>query len=441
MALIFPYHIEGHKKQRMVWRSEARFIDLLCGRRGGKDWIAARKAIKNCYKDLKDGKGDKGWNMDYDLPRLLYWAVAPTYRIGKVQRKEILRFALKNNLLIKEERGAGRIWLRGGILWEFKSAEKPETLVAEGLNGLYVTETARLKRATWNDNLRPTLSDQRGWAIFATTPLGNNWYIQDIRKVAEDTNNKEWEAYYWPTSDNIKCPGLAEEVELARKTMPVKYFARNYLASIDAFQGQVYEEFTSKVHIVDKLPDRSKFKFIFGGIDWGYTHKGVILICGLTFDDNIYILEEVAQNRTTVTSRDDSQQTWVKIALRLQTKYSVELFFAGPDEPEHIEEMRREGVRIVAANNAVGAGIQCVSVLHHVDNNNQTRLKIHRDCTELIMNFQSYKWKEQKDGEESEQPEKVNDDAADALRYAVYTAYKRRWFEYNLNKAEERGDD
>jgi len=437
--IIFPATIDGHDKQEQVWRDKHRFIDILAGRRGGKDWICARVAVKRAYQDLVDGKGYKDWSIESGIPRLLYWCVAPDYSINKVQQKEILKIALPAGLVIKNELKSKppRLWLKGGILFEFKSAEHPDKLVAEGLNGIYVTETARLKPTVWNDNLRPTLSDNQGWGLFATTPLGYNWYADQIRKVAVEGeyHDNEWKAYYWKTIDNTKKPGLVEEVEKAKATMPAKYFCRNYEASLDAFQGQIYDGFDYNVHVDDIKFERDKYKIVVGGIDWGYTHRGVIVVAGITTDDNVHVLVDMAESRIPVVSRDDSADDWCKRALRLQEEYDVEMFYAGPDQPESIDQMAYEGVRVQKANNSVMEGIQAVSTLMTIDDNGHTRLRIDKNCTNLIQNIRAQRWIQQKDGDESEKPEKINDDSNDALRYAIYSA--GHWFDHGFEDRVE----
>jgi phage terminase large subunit len=44
---------------------------------------------------------------------------------------------------------------------------------------------------------------------------------------------------------------------------------------------------------------------------------------------------------------------------------------------------------------------------------------VDKSCKELIANFQAYRWAEDKDGNNKEEPLKENDDAVDALRYAI----------------------
>ncbi len=48
-------------------------------------------------------------------------------------------------------------------------------------------------------------------------------------------------------------------------------------------------------------------------------------------------------------------------------------------------------------------------------------LFITRRSTNIIKEIKSYKWKTDKDGKVLDEPVKFNDDAMDAMRYAIYT--------------------
>lgn len=53
-----------------------------------------------------------------------------------------------------------------------KSADRPESLVGDGIDCLIIEEAAKIRKIVWEQYLRPTLSDREGWALFTTTPEG-----------------------------------------------------------------------------------------------------------------------------------------------------------------------------------------------------------------------------------------------------------------------------
>ena len=445
----FPRTIKGHAFQQRVWVDEHRFIIIEAGRRGGKTNINGKKKVKRIYQDfIKIGKGVRAQNprpsVKKQLPRLLYWAIAPTYSLNMAQWKIILSF-VPDALVQKIDTAKSKIWLYPEICIEFKSADKPKNLVSEGLNGLWITETARIKRDAWNDNLRPCLSDYLGWMLSDTTPLGDNWYVDDIADYANPNSDKyddEWKFYTWHTKDNTMLPGIDKEVEKARKTMPKKLFQRNYEASREAFEGQIYDEFLEEIHVKDFEFVPERYMVIVGGQDWGYVHKGSLVIVGITHDLCVDVIAEIALSKIPVSKPSDeySGQTWVELAKMEYTKwtfiydekeYPIEFIFCGPDEPEHIDTYAENDLPAIKANNSVKPGIEWIQIIMHPDENHHSRFRVHPRCTNLIQNLKTQRWKQDKEGEDSEVPEKgsgENDfDSNDALRYALYSA-KDRYF-------------
>jgi hypothetical protein len=57
-----------------------------------------------------------------------------------------------------------------GTRLEVRSADHPELLVGEALDGAIISEAAKQKKETWERFIRPSLADRRGWASFPTTP-------------------------------------------------------------------------------------------------------------------------------------------------------------------------------------------------------------------------------------------------------------------------------
>jgi hypothetical protein len=435
----FKPRIGGHPKQEIVWSSEAKEITLLWGRRCGKDWIASKKAIKNTYQDFQSGKHQNpNPSLKNKVPRLHYWALAPTYSLSKVQIAYFLSYLDPRLLQRPFNWGSNELWLYPEILWEFKSAHIPDNLVATGLNGGYITETARLKPTVYNDNFRPCLSDKQGWCIDTTTPTGALWFVQQIWNQTiptSDNYNPDRLGIHAVTAENTCVDGLVEEVEKQRKVMPHKYFVRNYEAKLDAFFGQIYDDFQEDIHVQEFDFIRERYKVIIGGQDWGYTHKGVLITIGITNDDSVDVIAEVAKSKLPVCKPSDDYvgETWISEAKAQNEIYGYEMIYAGPDEPEHIDAYQCAGLYCDKANNSVTPGILFVSTIMKVDENNKSRLRIHPSCKNLIENMKYQKWKQDPSGEDSEVPEKINDDSNDALRYALYSA--KHWFDLSLNIA------
>jgi hypothetical protein len=226
--LFANYH--PHAKQKPFHKSKARFKALAAGTRGGKTYACAREFIRRVYRDRAAKKG-----------RLNYWIIAPDYNLTEVAREELADILgcdspenMESSPLVKKWNASKlRLWLYGNILIEFKSAERPERLVARGLDGAWFDEAARCPQVAWA-NLRDRLADRQSWCLFGTTPMGKNWFYEEIYRLGDQFDelyDPEFQSFLFKTADNTAVPGLASEVERAKKQMPLRYFRRDFEAS------------------------------------------------------------------------------------------------------------------------------------------------------------------------------------------------------------------
>jgi phage terminase large subunit len=82
-------------------------------------------------------------------------------------------------------------------------------------------------------------------------------------------------------------------------------------------------------------------------------------------------------------------------------------------EPDRIEEFRKVGFRIQACTkgkDSVNFGIDWIK---------RHKIHIHPSCINAIKEIQTYKYREDKDGNVLDEPVDMNNHAMDALRYAL----------------------
>ncbi|MCB9479302.1 MAG: hypothetical protein H6683_06435 [Deltaproteobacteria bacterium] len=402
-----------HAGQQALHNAAARFTAVCAGVRSGKTFGTAREFLRRVY-------ADRFWKPG----PLHYWAVAPTYDLTNVQHDALVevlsphwRALVRQNL--KSER---RLELTGGIVIAFKSAHDPKTLVGVGLDGLWMDEAARVDPEAWRGQLRMRLSDRLGWALFSTTPQARNWFYEEIWRRADEADPERFDpqfaSVHFATTANTALPHLAAEVDQARRDLPERYFAREYLASFDAFIGQVYEEFDPATHVVDDADLPAAFKEVRVGVDWGYRNPGAMIVVGRDGDDVWWVVEEIVRAKVAVDS-SHGNKTWVDYAKELHRKYPSARFLCDPAMPGHLRSFRAVGIPAQAADNRVAAGIQLVATLMHPLPETGPRLRVHRRCTHLLAEIPNYRWQE--DDIAAEEPVKQDDHALDALRYALLT--------------------
>jgi len=88
------------------------------------------------------------------------------------------------------------------------------------------------------------------------------------------------------------------------------------------------------------------------------------------------------------------------------------IIYADSAEPARIEEISRAGYNIQPAEKNVKDGI---------DFGKSSLFYTKTDNEDLNKERQSYRWRENKNGEILDEPEKFDDHLMDAKRYAVYT--------------------
>lgn len=176
-------------------------------------------------------------------------------------------------------------------------------------------------------------------------------------------------------------------------------------------EGVVYRDFNAAKHIIfykdlPQINGKLDMVKIWGGIDWGYKHKGSICILGMDKDNKIYVLEEYTKDLLLI-------DAWVLKAKEFIQKYGNITFYADSARPDCIVRFRKENIKCLNANKSVKAGIETVSKLLVQDR----LLLVKEHVMDMPKEFGLYVW------DKDDEPLKTNDDALDALRYAIYSDY------------------
>ena len=209
-----------HPAQEEVRDSEARWKILCAGRRFGK----SRLGVQLCMQKALDGGR--------------VWWVAPTFAIARVGWRDVVAAASEfpKEAGVNIKIGDMEVTFPSGGSISVKSADNPQRLRGEGLNYLVMDEAAFVREETWTEVLRPTLTENKGQALFISTPIGmDNWFYHLWEKAdkAED-----WARFQYPTVANpIIDP---KEVESAREDLGELVFAQEYLAEFISEGAQIF---------------------------------------------------------------------------------------------------------------------------------------------------------------------------------------------------------
>ena len=154
----------------------------------------------------------------------------------------------------------------------------------------------------------------------------------------------------------------------------------------------IYSQWT----YLDTKPERFK-NFIYG-IDYGFTHP-TTLVKVWYYEDEIFIEEVIYEQG--LTSSDI-----VKKLKDFGITYK-DMIIAEVARPEINEELQRENFTIINADKNVKGGI-----------NDVQRTKVYTNSKNIWKEYENYSWRKV-NGQLTEEPVKVLDDALDAIRYAV----------------------
>lgn len=146
---------------------------------------------------------------------------------------------------------------------------------------------------------------------------------------------------------------------------------------------------------------------VIAGLDWGFLHASACEVVGISGSGRKAVIDELYERGRTV-------DQLLGGLLFLQETHNIEMFYADPSEPAYIKQCREGGLRIREANNDVLPGIQAVQ------RSIRSGMSISPSCVGLLGEIPGYTWQAGRTGLQ-EQPVKINDDACDALRYAIFS--------------------
>lgn len=254
----------------------------------------------------------------------------------------------------------------------------------------------------WEKTLEPTLLTTKGRAVFGSTPNGFN----DFHKLAQQAQRDPLWFYSHATSyDNpFNDPADLDRIKASRSE---DAFAQEYLADFRKVEGLVYKDFDENRHVVATIPEEILITKR-GVIDFGFQNPAAIYTIARDKDNNYYVYDEYYE---TGKLQDELNQQ--------MTVRKLESWYPDHAEADRLESMRRAGLRVNEISKDVAAGIDTVQNLLR-----QNRLFIHKNCTNLIFEFNFYRWREKTGSQimrnEPEEPIKEHDHGLDAIRYGLH---------------------
>ena len=218
--VVIPYKPRPAQLQIHEAVDQHRFVVGVAHRRMGKTVAALNQLIKS---SLENGQ---------QSPRYAY--IAPTYSQAKRVAWDYLTHFVRplnaeaNIAELRVDFLGRRIQLYG--------SDNPDSLRGQYFDGVVLDEIGDQNPKIWNEIIRPSLADRKGYCLFIGTPKGNN-HFKDLFDRAD--KEEGWAALEFKASET----NLIDEEELlsARKEMGDDKFNQEFECSFNAaVEGSYY---------------------------------------------------------------------------------------------------------------------------------------------------------------------------------------------------------
>ena len=412
---------EPHESQWKYHNSQARFRVPCCGRRFGKSKAVGSEIQPHLL-----------------TPRKRFWIVGGTYDLAEKEFRVVWDNMIIDLKLGRDKRLKKAYNKRSGEMFiefpwqtrlECRSADHPENLVGEALDGIVMSEAAKQKKDTWERFLQPALSDRRGFADFVSTPEGFNWFYDEWAK-GQNPDFPDHESWRFPSWENrIVYPGGRFDPEILRleaNTTP-EWFLQEIAADFASFVGKIFPEWDETKHVqtVKFNPDWPNFI----AFDWGYVNPLAAVEFQISPMDEIYVWREHYQSYTIL-------QDHINILRNREQPegYHLDMAFGDAADPEAVEFVSRHFVPCMALPEAKTnwrAGIDLIRSfmrdrqVGEADEYGTPLTKpaffVDHNCKWTRHEINNYRSKEPIKGQNvPEMGNKVQDHIIDAIRYALF---------------------
>lgn len=245
-----------HAGQQAILRRAGRFNTVACGRRFGKTTMAL--ALAAFGAPGAPGGLLAGYPVGY---------FAPTYKALEASWRASRRFLL--DYIERIDTQQKRIELATGGVFEFWTLEDTDAGRSRKYALALVDEAAMARnlREAWEQSIRATLTDYRGGAWFFSTPKGRN-HFHALCQLGIDGADPEWRSHHAPTVANPHIDPA--EVEAARRSLPERVFAQEYLAEFIEDGAGVFRGVT-EASTGPWLEEMQRDGTYTMGVDWGRT--------------------------------------------------------------------------------------------------------------------------------------------------------------------------
>lgn len=278
--------------------------------------------------------------------------------------------------------------------------------------GAYINEASLANEEVFNE-IRDRCSKGDKRIICDTNPdVPTHWLKRNY--IDNPGNSKTIISNHFVLDDNTFLDD--DYIETKKETTPSgMFYDRSILGLWVSGEGAVYRDFDERKMVIphDSIPNDLAYVV---GVDWGYEHKGSIVVFGIDNDNTWYLLEEHTQQFREI-------DYWLRVAETIQKQYGQRIpFYCDSARPEHVAAFNEHGINAINGYKSRLTGVENVASLMKVGHffidqkaiDNQQFSTGQDGYHYFLDEIYQYVWDE-KTGE----PIKQHDDVMDAVRYAI----------------------
>jgi len=374
---------------KKAFYNKSRFLILYGAAGSGKSYFAAQKILTRILSEVPHNI-------------LVVRKVAATLRhsVFALFKKLINEESLDSFFKINESNL--EITALNGNKIIFKGLDDPEKIKSiTGITSIWVEEATELREEDLeqlNLRLRGETKHYKQIIITFNPVSAHHW----LKKRFFD--KKKDNVYFLKTiyKDN---PFIDEEYKKQLESLAIEnphYYKIYALGEWGNLEGLIYPAYDE----IEEMPQFFEDEFI--GLDFGFNHAYALIHVKIEKRD-LYVDELIYERETTN----------AKVIEKVNRKYpfvkNIQIY-ADSARSDLISEWRENGFNVLNANKSVFDGIMAVKSFN---------LKITSRSSNVLKELSSYAWKRNKDGVYLDEPVKINDDAMDAIRYALTPYIKK----------------
>lgn len=320
-------------KQDLAARSRKPIVICGTGIQWGKTAVGANKIAIAMHKFTKPGDN--------------FVITAPTYKI--MQQSTLPAFMNVMRSAGRYNAANGEFKMHGGGTAYFRTMTDPDSVVGiTDVRFVWGDEAGKYGLYFW-ENIQARAAFRNAQIILTTSPYSLNWiYKEFIRPKTKDPEARpdceliqaaSWENPFFPEAT----------VERAKTSMDPRRFRMLFGGAWEKMAGLVYDSFHDTENTCEafELPTGTR---LFGGVDFGYTDPFVLIIRAILPSGLHIQVSETYRTGLTITDVVD-------LCRRKRSVFPFERLYCDPSQPAIIEELCRNGIAAVGADNDIRMGI------------------------------------------------------------------------------------